>query len=120
MNVSVEINIDAAMEQTGQNRDVQRRLSDKILAAFNHAYSIGENEIAKQLKAALASNEKQTGPYNEMRKSYDPLGEAERWVGFVNMRNKYRTACEKNDNDPNAVAALLESMKDAYRLWSLS
>jgi len=38
------------------------RLSDKILAAFNHAYSVGEYEIAKQLKAALVKNEKLAGP----------------------------------------------------------
>ena len=76
MNAMVEISIDTAMDQTGQRRDVRRRLSDKILAAFNHAYSVGEFEIAKQLKAALANNEKQGGPYREMRKFYDPLGEA--------------------------------------------
>ncbi len=118
MNALVEISVDTAMDQTGQRRDVRRRLSDKILAAFNHAYSVGEFDIAKQLKAALANNEKQAGPHKEMRKFYDPLGEAERWIGFVNTRNGYRTACDKNNNDPDAVVEALESMKDAYRLWS--
>ncbi len=118
MNALVEISVDTAMDQTGQRRDVRRRLSDKILTAFNHAYSVGEYDIAKQLKAALANNEKQAGPHKEMRKFYDPLGEAERWIGFVHTRNGYRTACDKINNDPNAVAEALESMKKAYRLWS--
>ena len=70
MNALVEISVDTVMNQTGdqtsdqigQRRDVRRRLNDKILAAFNHAYSVGEYEIAKQLKAALVKNEKLAGP----------------------------------------------------------
>ena len=70
MNALVEISVDTVMNQTGdqtsdqigQRRDVRRRLSDKILAAFNHAYSVGEYEIFKQLKAALVKNEKLAGP----------------------------------------------------------
>ena len=31
-----------------------RRLSDKILAAFNHAYAVGEIEIASRLREVLA------------------------------------------------------------------
>ena len=118
MNALVEISVDGALEQTGQRRDVRRRLSDKILLAFNHAYSVGEYEIAKQLKAALVNNEKRAGSYKEMRKNYDPLGEAELWIKFVNARNNYRTACEKRHNDPNVVAKTLDSMKEAYGLWS--
>jgi len=123
MNALVEISLEnsmdqTGMDQTGQRRDVQRRLSDKILAAFNHAYSVGEYDIAKQLKAVLVSNEKKAGPYKEMRKFHDPLGEAALWVAFVNTRNNYRTACDGDKNDPGAVAAALDSMKEAYRQWS--
>ena len=118
MNAVVEFNTQSAMEQTGQRRDVRRRLSDKILAAFNHAYSVGELDIANQLKAALVANEEMAGAYKEMRKFYDPLGEAELWITFVNTRNSYRTACEGDTKDPNAVAEALDSMKEAYRLWS--
>ena len=126
MNALVEISVDTVMNQTGdqtsdqigQRRDVRRRLSDKILAAFNHAYSVGEYEIAKQLKAALVKNEKLAGPHKEMRKLYNPQGEAELWIGLINSRNYYRTACDQNKNDPNAVAEALDSMKETYRLWS--
>ncbi|MDA1326193.1 MAG: hypothetical protein O3C34_15775 [Proteobacteria bacterium] len=118
MNALVEISIDDATNQPGQRRDVRRRLSDKILDAFNHAYSVGEFEIAKQLKAALVNNEKRAGAYREMREFYDPLGEAELWIGFVDARNGYRAASDKNGNDPHAIAEALDSMKEAYRLWS--
>ena len=117
MNALVELSVDTAMEQTGKRRDVRRRLSDKILAAFNHAYSVGEFEIAKQLKAVLVNNEKQADPYKEMRKNHDPLAEAGLWICFVDARNNYRTACD-NKNDPNAVSEALEAMTEAYRLWS--
>lgn len=118
MNAVVEISIDTALGQTGQRQDIRRRLSDKILAAFNHAYSVGEFEIAKQLRAVLANNENQPSPYKEMRKGYDPLGEADLWVSFVNMRNTYRQASEGEAANPDAVAEALEAMKEAYRQWS--
>ena len=53
-----------------------------------------------------------------MRILYNPQGEAELWIGLVNLRNRYRTACDRKKNDPNAVAEALDSMKEAYRLWS--
>lgn len=118
MNALVEISIDDATDQLGQRRDVRRRLSDKILDAFNHAYSVGEFEIAKQLKAALLNNEKRQGALKELRKSYDPLGEADLWIEFVDARNIYRAASNKNGNDPNTTVEALDAMKEAYRLWS--
>ena len=118
MNTVVEISVDTVLGQTGERPDIRRRLSDKILAAFNHAYSVGEYEIAKQLRAVLANNENRAGPYTEMRKRYDPLGEADLWVSFVNMRNTYRQASEGGKENPDAVALALEAMKDAYRQWS--
>jgi hypothetical protein len=118
MNALVELSVDTAMEETGQRPDVRRRLSDKILAAFNHAYSVGELEIAKQLKAALVKNEKQAGSYAEMRKFYDPLAEADRWVDFINLRNDYRAVCGNANSTASAVETALDAMKEAYRLWS--
>lgn len=117
MNALVEICLDTAMEETGERPDVRRRLSDKILAAFNHAYAVGEYEIATQLKAVLAHSDGPAGPFREMRRSYDPLGEAELWSGFVDARNNYRTACD-NRHDAAAVAQALDTMKEAYRRWS--
>ena len=55
MNDLAEISVDTAMNQTGdqtsdqigQRLDVRRRLIDKIPAAFNYAYSVGEYEISQ-------------------------------------------------------------------------
>lgn len=114
-----DFNSDAVMNETGQRGHARRRLSDKILAAFNHAYSVGERDVAEQLKAALVANEAQGGDFKEMRKSYDPLGEAELWINFVEARNAYRAACEGKKSTVS-VADSLEAMKEAYRVWSVS
>ena len=115
-----DFNPEAALAETGQRTESRRRLSDKILAAFNHAYAVGEVDVAKTLKNALKQNEKYAGKYKEMRKSYDPLGEAELWVAFVEARNAYRAACDGKKQDAVAIARSLEAMKEAYRVWSAS
>jgi hypothetical protein len=114
------VNTDSVMTELGQRPDSRRRLSDKILAAFNHAYAVGEIEVAKKLKVALSANEKKAGPLGDMRHGYDPLGEAELWVAFVEARNTYRATCDARKHDSRAVAEALEAMKEAYRIWSAS
>jgi hypothetical protein len=114
-----DFNSDAVLSETGQRDHARRRLSDKILAAFNHAYSVGETEVARQLKAALIANEEQKSEFTEMRQGYDPLGEAELWVTFVEARNAYRAACE-GKKSAVTVNESLEVMKEAYRVWSVT
>ena len=116
MNAFVEVSIDAVMEQTGERREARRRLSDKILAAFAHAYAVGELEIADQLKAVLARNESHRESVREMRNGYDPLGEAQLWVDFIDARNRYRVVCI-DSSESAAVDEALDIMKEAYRLW---
>ena len=114
-----DFNTDAALAETGQRSHARRRLSDKILAAFNHAYSVGEHEVAEKLRAALIDNESQSSEFKDMRQSYDPLGEADLWVNFVEARNAYRAACDGKKSTVS-VAESLEAMKEAYRVWSVS
>lgn len=103
----------------GTESEVGRRLSDKILNAFSHAYAVGENEIAGQLKSALENNEQRRANPPDTRAEYDPLGQAEKWISFVEARNAYKTVCETaRDDSPEALEAL-EEMKSAYRLWSM-
>ena len=49
-----------------------RRLSDKILAAFNHAYAAGEIEIASRIRETLARLDKDL-----------PKGEGQRRDGAI-------------------------------------
>ena len=95
-----------------------RRLSDKILAAFTHAYASGEQDVANQLRGALVMSEKNAvAKYTERRQSTAVLA-ADHWVTFIEARNKYKTLCERAGGGDAPVDAALQAMKDAYIAWS--
>ncbi len=115
--------INHAMADNGSaHRDVRngRRLSDKILAAFSHAYATGEAGIARQLHDALTENEKiaEAAFPGDKRNGTAPLQRAELWVAFVDARDGYRLACDRGDAGSPAADASLAVMKDAYLRWS--
>ncbi len=96
-----------------------RRLSDKVLAAFNHAYAVGEIEVASNLREILAKLERDRVIAHSQRQATPvALSHADLWVEFVEARNDYRMACDDSSLDPTAVANILERMKDAYQRWS--
>ena len=101
----------------GAAADFTRRLSDKILAAFNHAYAVGEVEMAKHLRKLLEKNESARGAGDDNRSEYDPVRRADLWVTFVERRNRYHAACENGRPNAKSTAKALEDMKDAYRRW---
>ena len=112
-------NFDDAMAATGQRSESIRRLSDKILAAFTHAYAVGEQDVAKKLKTALAANEKNAGATKNRRAGDGAVGQADLWVKFVDARDGYKKACDKKGANAASIAAALDDMKDAYRQWSM-
>jgi hypothetical protein len=123
MATSAEIqNFDGAAQDivsaTGAPR-YNRRLSDKILAAFNHAYAVGEIEIASRLREVLArlDNDQAEGE-GKRRDGTIALCQADLWIEFVEARNDYRAVCDKPGKETGAVATSLDAMKDAYRRWS--
>ena len=96
-----------------------RRLSDKVLTAFNHAYAVGEIEVAARLREILAKLENERALAHSQRKATPvALSHADLWVEFVEARNDYRVACEDSSLDPAAVDQMLERMKQAYQRWS--
>ena len=97
-----------------------RRLTDKVLAAFTHAYSAGEVAIAEQLHAVLAECQARLGPASADRRTGRALAQAELWVKFVQARDAYRVAREQPGAEPALVAGSLDAMKEAYRRWSAS
>ena len=99
---------------------VSRRLSDKILAAFNHAYASGETKIARFLHRALESHEAKYGPTQDRRSGCSSLGQADLWVRFVEARNHYKGISQQRGMTPAEVATALEAMKDTYKRWCLS
>ena len=101
--------------------EFNRRLTDKILAAFNHAYSVGETAIAAQLRAVLAECEARCGPSGADRRASRALARADLWIEFVRARDAYRAAARQQPGaDPVTVAGSLHAMKEAYRRWSAS
>lgn len=110
--------VQAIASDTGIPR-YNRRLSDKILAAFNHAYAVGEVDIAARLREVLARlDEAQPDGEGQRRDGTIALCQADLWIEFVEARNDYRSACDGIDSDPIALDCRLEVMKSAYQRWS--
>ncbi len=109
---------DAMAAATGLPRN-NRRLGDKVLAAFNHAYAVGELDVAAQLREILARIEVDRGEkYGERRYSATTLGQADLWMAFVEARNDYQAVCEDASADAPAVTRALDLMKTAYEAWN--
>ncbi len=99
-----------------------RRLTDKILAAFNHAYAAGDLDVAHRLHAALALAEDHQRrvhlPNGVKRRGSGAVDQAGLWVAYVEARNLYQKACRHGGADGEAALAAAEDMKRAYRRWS--
>jgi hypothetical protein len=93
-----------------------RRLTDKILAAFNHAYAMGEMEIARTLWECLVAAEK-LGQQHQRRHPNQAVGLAAEWVSFVDARDRYREASRARPADPGEASDAFRSMRDAYQSW---
>jgi hypothetical protein len=95
-----------------------RRLSDKILAAFNHAYAAGEEEIARRLHGALVAAERQASAQNPERRIGTTLLQAELWVGYIEARNRYLGMAQDSATEPRMLSTVEREMRAAYRQWS--
>ncbi len=88
-----------------------RRLSDKVLAAFNHAYAQGRAEVADLLLQSLnqcrqIEGEARTGA---------ALEKARLWMLFVQARDRYAELRKKGGAGAAEAARL---MTEAYRRWA--
>ena len=96
-----------------------RRLADKILSAFNHAYAIGAGGIADSLRQALVQvQEQRAADAANDRRGGDYLEQAGLWVRFVDARNAYNDALARGETAPEGVQRLLAAMRAAYQRWS--
>lgn len=95
-----------------------RRLGDKVLSAFNHAYAIGAIDVAGQLREILARIEAdRCDEHGERRDGATTLGQADLWMTFVEARNDYQAACGAGEAGSPAADASLAAMKTAYEAW---
>ena len=97
--------------------EYDRRLSDKILAAFNHAYASGAHKVADRLRNVLAEVERSERSRHDRRMD-SAVSQADLWIGFIEARNGYNALMASNDAPAEKVEGALDSMKDAYRVWS--
>ncbi len=97
-----------------------RRLGDKVLAAFNHAYAIGEYDIAQRLRAVLASVDGKEGLAFPERRGSDALRQASLWVAYVEARNAYTNASADSAPGQRSVLIAAEAMTEAFKRWSFS
>jgi len=95
-----------------------RRLTDKILAAFNHAYSSGEMDLARSLWDCLAEAERISQQRYTRRRPNQALEMARKWMAFVDARNTYRSLCEDGAKENSFEASrAFKEMKACYQEW---
>lgn len=93
-----------------------RRLADKVLAAFNHAYAAGEMDLARALWDCLVTAEKLGQPYAR-RQPNQSLDLAAEWVAFVDARDRYRDVSRTSKGRPEEASDAFRTMRDAYQAW---
>lgn len=98
-------------------REYDRRLSDKILAAFSHAYASGNRKVAGRLRAVLADVETGRAGRSDCRGG-GAVCQADLWVCFIDARNSYNALVGSIDAAPEMIEEALNSMKEAYRVWA--
>lgn len=109
---------DGAMASSTGVPRYNRRLGDKVLTAFNHAYATGAIEIAGRLREILAHIETERAvEHGERRYSSTTLGQADLWIAFVEARNDYQAACGAGEAGTPAAEVALAAMKAAYQDW---
>ena len=95
-----------------------RRLSDKILAAFAHAYEAGEGGVAARLRRALEEAEQSAAAAHPERRSSTALTQADLLIDFVDARNAYKSAAKRDPDDAEELDRTSREMLEAYRRWS--
>ena len=106
--------------ETGALR-YDRRLGDKLLAAFNHAYAEGETEVAGGLREILIRIEARAGKEQRRaapeRRTLGAVRQTDLWAAFVDARNAYRTLREGGGNDSGDLREARKTMTQVYEKW---
>ena len=103
----------AALASDNGEPKYTRRLGDKILTAFTHAYSVGRLDLSEKLLDVLNSCSEQDG----QERSGPILELATCWMQFVQARNRFNEVADANGEDSAAAAQAFQEMKDAHQKW---
>jgi hypothetical protein len=107
-----------------------RRLSDKILAAHNHAYAVGDAALAEALMAQLERSEtaereaykrKSTGSF----RFYSPrqssaVKHGRLWRGYVDARNVFNALNLQAGTPSGRLVRAEKEMQRRYAKWALA
>jgi len=96
-----------------------RRLTDKILSAYTHAYAANEIAVAGLLRQALEFAERAGGaPDGAERRVPQALVQAEHWADFVEARRVFNGIVAQGVSDGEELERARRAMLEAYRRWS--
>lgn len=96
-----------------------RRLTDKILAAYTHAYAANEVAVAGLLRRALEIAEQVAdSPGGAERRVPQALLQADHWAEFVEARRAFNQVVERVVGDGEELESARRAMLEAYRRWS--
>lgn len=121
-------------ERTGDQRygkpKFDRRLSDKILSAYNHAYAADEVELANKLRVLLEeadckeiSNCEQPGNSvldMPIRRTSNSVHQAQLWSQFVDARQGYISLSIRENSSADQVKSAFDGMRTSYARWAVS
>ncbi len=97
--------------------EYNRRLTDKVLCAFNHAYATGAHEIADRLKGVLTEvDRKERAQHGERQQT--AVGQADLWIEFVEARDAYNAALADKAGKAKELEDALKGMRRAHQRWS--
>ena len=107
-----------------------RRLSDKILSAYNHAYAADEVELASKLRALLEEAENKEIAHCEraggsvldvpVRRSSNAVQQARLWARFVDARQGYVSLSIRAASSEAEVRDAFNAMQTSYARWVVS
>lgn len=90
-----------------------RRLSDKILAAFTQSYALGRLDVADRLLEVLNLCSEQDGA----ERGGPVLARATAWMLYIQARNRYNQLSMAGGGNQPAAKAAQADMKAALRAW---
>lgn len=119
-----------AGEQRFGDPKFRRRLTDKILAAYNHAYGAGEADLAARLKSLLEEAESRELEWCErpggsvlakpIRRNSKAVHQARLWTRFVDSRRAFVALSIRRDSPQDRLRSAYLGMRNDFARWMLA
>ena len=119
-----------SFEQRFGKPQFDRRLSDKILAAYNHAYVADEAELANKLRVLLEEAEDKEISHCErpgasvldmpIRRNSNAVQKARLWTQFVDARQGYISLSIRANSSAKQVKSAFDGMRTSFARWTVS